>query len=567
MPKKSKITVSDMLKETRNKKWVLPNFQREFVWTADQVASLFDSMAHGYPIGAIILLKYRREYLFKARGLDGKEGAGQTHQFYIIDGQQRMTSLHKIISEHANQFTPDVEVNYLSLIKNKSNLGTPQNFAFFFKYDTNSIKDKYIHFKKQTSKPPAEEWIKENGFIPLEYVFCNGHTLNTYLKKHNIISKKATITKFKNRILKYELTIKQCEANWKMDEYRTVFERLNKAGTNLSAFDECASLLSKQKFNLHEKWRNISSSPNYSFIGKLDVDPMYILKTMFVINEINDRNSIIHAPSLNYLKKYFTHSNLAEIKSLWNDSVKYVNIACKRLIIDYGVLDKRLIPYTPMIVTLASTIYSFQRCPGYPKYAKTFNNKIDWWYWSSIFSTQYDKSTDNKIALHVNKLVEWTHPTKGIKDKWNSHRIDINYLKQTLKRLYINTDARYKAILCLPLVSFNHHDILGNPIENLEDHHYFTTENLKNIGLESDLINNIANRIAIDKSSNASIGKISPHEYKDHNISVSKKQLVRYIIPSIDNNMKELSKDKYKNFLRDRRNLIIEEIKEKIKSP
>lgn len=558
MSDENKINVSFMLRKTREKKWVLPNFQRDFVWTADQIAGLFDSMARGYPIGAIILLKYREDYPFEARGLGGDEGAGEHHEFYIIDGQQRLTSLYKIINQYSNQAITEEIVNYLEL-KNKSNSqDAPQSFAFFLKYDADGIKDKYVHPQRQTKHGHKEIWMQENEFIPLAYVFGKPSILDSYLKKHKIKSKKNKIIKFKNRILEYELTITQCEANWDMDEYRTVFQRLNSSGTNLSSFDECASILSKQKFNLHKKWKSVSTTQNA--IKKLDVDPMYILKTMHIINEIDNNKVSISTPSLINLRNYLKASELTATKSAWEKAVKSVNSACQQLIDKYGVLDKRFIPYNPMIVTLASTLYSFSRHKKSPRYAAAFNKKIDWWYWSSVFSKQYDKTTDNKIVTHVKKLLKWTHPTKGETCQWGDHKINMRDLRYDLGKMHISADARYKGILCLPLM-YSKQDILGNDIKKFEDHHYFTKKDLSDLGLDWPKINNIANRMAIDKSSNASIGKISPNKYTENDISISKKQLEKYMIPLIDKKMEEISKKKYQQFLLARTDLIISRIK------
>lgn len=558
MPEKNRINVSDMLQKTRNKKWVLPNFQREFVWTADQIAELFDSMARGYPIGAIILLKYREEYPFGARGLNEEEGAGEKHEFYIIDGQQRLTSLYKIINKHSNQSFADEKVKYLELKRKLNSLDAPQNYAFFLNCNAKESCKKYVEAQRETKHGHNEIWMQKNGYVPLEYVFGKPSVLDSYLEKHRIKSKKNRILKFKKDILNCELTIKQCKAAWKMDEYRDVFQRLNSRGTNLSAFDQCASILSKQDFKLHKKWKSISTSAKYTAIKILDVDPMYILKTMCVINEIDDKKASISPPSLKKIRNYFESSELDATKSTWDKAVKNVNAACQQLIDRYGTLDKRLIPYTPMIVTLASIMYFKGQFS--PKFGEAFNKKIDWWYWSSVFSKQYDKSTDNKIATHVKKLLKWTHPTKGEECHWGEHKINMEDLRRDLDRLHISTDARYKGILCLQLMS-SKQDILGNPIKDFEDHHYFTRKNLSDLGLDWPKINNIANRMAIDKSSNASIGKVSPHEYKENGIHISKAHSERYMIPPVDKKMRKISTKKYQQFLMERTDLIIDRIK------
>jgi len=196
---KHKINVSYMLKKTREKKWVLPNFQREFVWTAEQIAELFDSIARGYPIGAIILLQYHVDYPFEARGLGGEEGAGEQHEFYIIDGQQRLTSLYKIINQYSNHAFAEERVNYLELKKKPNSLDAPQNYTFFLDYDAKGLTEKYVYQQRQTKHGHKEIWMQRNGFVPLEYVFGKEAVLDSYLENNRIKSKKKRVLQFKRK--------------------------------------------------------------------------------------------------------------------------------------------------------------------------------------------------------------------------------------------------------------------------------------------------------------------------------------------------------------------------------
>ena len=76
----------------------LPMFQREFVWEKEQSARLIDSILKGYPIGTFILWK-TKEVLRSIKNL-GNHSLPDTppgdYAQYILDGQQRITSLFAI---------------------------------------------------------------------------------------------------------------------------------------------------------------------------------------------------------------------------------------------------------------------------------------------------------------------------------------------------------------------------------------------------------------------------------------------------------------------------------------
>ncbi|WP_305810181.1 DUF262 domain-containing protein [Photobacterium kishitanii] len=73
----------------------IPQFQRDYVWSKERAAELIDSILKGYPIGTFITWK-TKEQLRVVKDLGGvtlpsiPEG---DFAEYVLDGQQRMTSL------------------------------------------------------------------------------------------------------------------------------------------------------------------------------------------------------------------------------------------------------------------------------------------------------------------------------------------------------------------------------------------------------------------------------------------------------------------------------------------
>lgn len=76
----------------------LPMFQREFVWEKEQSAKLIDSIIKGFPIGTFIFWKTREELRsYKNVGnYTLPDTPNGDYVQYILDGQQRITSLYAI---------------------------------------------------------------------------------------------------------------------------------------------------------------------------------------------------------------------------------------------------------------------------------------------------------------------------------------------------------------------------------------------------------------------------------------------------------------------------------------
>lgn len=104
----SPITINEAMQRIRNNEYLLPAFQREYVWEPWQIEELFDSLMRGYPISSMLFWKVKDEsktaWKFY-RFLEYYRERYHTHNDYfntsshkdfdaILDGQQRLTSLY-----------------------------------------------------------------------------------------------------------------------------------------------------------------------------------------------------------------------------------------------------------------------------------------------------------------------------------------------------------------------------------------------------------------------------------------------------------------------------------------
>lgn len=102
------VTVGEILEGIHRKEYLLPAIQREFVWDADQVRRLVDSLMRRYPIGSFLIWKvssetassyafydfltdyHARDHPYASRAV---VPAGQG-VLAVLDGQQRLTALN-----------------------------------------------------------------------------------------------------------------------------------------------------------------------------------------------------------------------------------------------------------------------------------------------------------------------------------------------------------------------------------------------------------------------------------------------------------------------------------------
>jgi hypothetical protein len=97
------MSIGHLLNQIRANEIVLPDLQRDFVWDADQIRLLFDTIMQGYPFGSLLLWETRflavpyREFVrdFKTgMTFTPKTKPAGSAMKMVLDGQQRLQSLY-----------------------------------------------------------------------------------------------------------------------------------------------------------------------------------------------------------------------------------------------------------------------------------------------------------------------------------------------------------------------------------------------------------------------------------------------------------------------------------------
>ena len=91
------VSIGALAERVRDRGLELPEIQRSFVWNRPQVRDLLDSLYRGFPVGT--LLFWRAGDLEYSRDIesDAAQGSNQRNPDFVLDGQQRLTALSKVI--------------------------------------------------------------------------------------------------------------------------------------------------------------------------------------------------------------------------------------------------------------------------------------------------------------------------------------------------------------------------------------------------------------------------------------------------------------------------------------
>lgn len=101
------LTLNKLIKESDSKSLVLPNFQRDFVWNVDKQKTLLSSFLLNLPTGSILTLQGNKtDFAAREVCFPNKIIPAETCK-YLLDGQQRFSSLKNIFTNLYDAENPD----------------------------------------------------------------------------------------------------------------------------------------------------------------------------------------------------------------------------------------------------------------------------------------------------------------------------------------------------------------------------------------------------------------------------------------------------------------------------
>jgi hypothetical protein len=300
------------LEKVASGNYLVPKFQRDFVWSTKQIVDLFDSIIKGFPIGSIIMWKPDGEEFDTIRNVGGiRIKPAETEVSYILDGRQRITAMMSVLykdGDYTDGYYIDLED--FTIVKQGRGSVPPNYLKLSDAFDSWYIVE-YIENIKRKLEP---EVVRE------------------YSEKAKKINK---------QLLSYEIGYITVYGG-KIDEAVEIFSRLNSKGIDITADYMIQALTYNHKsgFLFSDKIVDIIDALSPCHFDNISRDT--ILKCIY-----------------NYTKKPFIDCKTEDIIQMKNlpavvESVKEDIIATVKFLSEQcEVRDFHLLPYTYQFVMLA----------------------------------------------------------------------------------------------------------------------------------------------------------------------------------------------------------------------
>jgi hypothetical protein len=535
--------LEELLNEIDKGDTKLPEFQRSFVWDPEDSQNLLISIANNFPAGSILQLR-DVQGAFQIRDFAGAPRTEPPHQYLILDGQQRLTSLYQALyGVGAYRFFLDLEK-----IKTDNDLSEDDTITYeSIKRPKTLLLESSVEQQVSTRKFPLSVIYGRNGGFwkwvddAREFVEeDNRSEFNADMR--NLYSNWIEV------IEKYKFPLVTLNKNASTEAICTIFETLNKTGVRLSVFELMTARVWKDDIKLTDLWKN--ACLQYPIFDDYKIDPYYILQAISLSSREN--------PSCK--KKDILGLSSGTIAEHWPKVVESLAYGLQILRQDCKILNRKWLPTPSMLGPLAAML-AISKASGAAVGAHRL--QVVRWLWCSIFGERYQAAANTRAERDVLDMKTWFEGGAP-PDHVRNFRFD----KQILRELH-KPGSIYKGVICLTLVNraldfhtrseINEEMVLSGKVD---DHHIFPDHYLEtHLDINDEVKRScVLNRTLINRDTNRSIWDSAPSEYLqeifdhfDH-----KPILKSHLIPSGAGS--PLLINDYEEFLNQRADLIKSEI-------
>lgn len=541
-PQLQKKTILEILSEDLSE-YLLPSIQRDFEWDEDDIKEMIESLQRGYPIGIITVFKTDIEFPSVPivdppnTNQQAEKKSQQSKKLYVLDGQQRLTSL--VLIKHGWKITrnsepierkpiylnPDVKSDDKKLrVKGKNPIG----------HDFSEL------IQMALFKQPPKDYLRKT-LEELQQTF-----LNRSIAFHVV------------EVAGQGSSEDETRKNEIYEDMAEIFTRINRSGIRLGnlemflSFFAYASVAKEQIVALHKE-----VDAKYT----MDLEPII----RFVFSNFSlSQNSITKTDSfkkaVDTLKAKYTSEQIKDVIERCKTSIETtMNLLHEEL----GLTNTKILPAETALVPIFQ--YMFTRgLTSVDDIDKSDKNLISKWLLLASFNGIYSSSTSSRLQKDLDIISKSREskafPFRELLESMKNHiktteitekdfvNVDINILRGNAGKKYL---LLLYALLCRNQAT----DWAGKPLyerkfSDLARHHIFPKDLLKKETDGEVIINCIGNLTFIDSTQNSNLQERKPEDYLNE---FDSEILKRHFIPTD----RELWKmDNFEKFVEERTKLL-----------
>jgi len=338
----------------------IPRFQRGFVWKKANVLSLLESILSGYPVGSLLFWR-TEEKLRSERDIKGFQLPETQEKYptnYVLDGQQRLTTIYGVLSWVGDATKPHI-----------------LNVVYDLRGSRKKDESRFRH--RTPSDGPS--------CLPLN-ILLDFSKFNAFQRELNALEDGAALSLEAERVnetfREYEIPIVTITER-SLKEVCPIFERINSTGMRLTVYDLMVASTFHSEFDLNEEVEKITkAAAGANFV----LDGVGVIRAAAALRGMSCKRSSLLS---------FKDMDPPDLRILLTSTKRSIEKAIDFLRAELGVVSGDFLPYEAQITILAKL------CSLVPKFSVEQRRLITSWFWLSSFHQRYRGASDNILDSDI----------------------------------------------------------------------------------------------------------------------------------------------------------------------
>jgi len=549
-------TLGEWFENIANGQIKLPRFQRFEAWDRRRICSFFNTIIHNLPLGVVLVHEVGDKENFTSRYIKTAENnKGHRVTQHLLDGQQRLTAMWRVIHNNYSDYTYFVHLNDYDESKE---LDAESSI---------SVYSRARHIRKNGKRFPLwcddpQECLKR-GSIPTELLkptdisnkidqWINDATSHMNpsdndedaikkIREHHAFKErlKEDINRLRERVKHFNLPYLSLPSSTKKDVALQVFINMNTNSKPLSRYDIIvAEVESATGKSLHDLQKGFMES-HPKVARYFDLSFLILATSALLQDRIPNERGMIE------MDKPVMIQNWALMESCLARMAGFLA--------SQGIFDRQRLPTNAVLGVIAA---SYQCIPEDGDFRSKAENLLQRYLWSAFFTDRYENSAASRAHVDYRAI------TSLLKNK--------NFREEDLKVVPVLDRTEYPLATAEELESVDWpkrenirargilavttycgaYDFADNQaasyesLKNREYHHLYPDALLKEIDVKSFLALNCA---LITWKTNRNIGRKDPIHYLEERIGWFNKQVISDRLKTHLIDFDDLAKSEYKN--------------------
>ncbi len=515
------------------------------------------------------------EVAFAVRPVEGAPPPQRQLEAYLLDGQQRMTSLYQCTSSRHPVITQTsrkrpAKLHFYFNIRDalSSNgarrdaiLAVPEdrvlreNFGRDIQLDLSTAENEFreLHFPIDRIFD-AQIWIQN----ALTWALKDMQARQDHMRLINEFSMRVI-----NNFTEYQLPVITLGRDTTRAAVCLVFEKVNTGGKALDAFELVTAMYAGQSFHLRDDWKSRRERLIKQAV-LADVQPVEFLQAISLLYTKGvredaesdgreppaisaNRNSLLQLPLTAY--------------QLYADRVEKGYLTAARFLYGLKIFRARDLPYQTQLVPLAAILGEL----GDQWENDSIRQRLAQWYWCGVFGELYGSAVESRFALDIRDFGRWL---SGGPLPQTVMRAD--FREERLRTLRTRLSAAYKGVHALLMRTGAEDFRSGQPFnqavffdESVDIHHVFPEAWCKSKNVKPEVYNSIINKTPLAARTNRIIGGVAPSTYLarlengGERIPPIAAERLSAILQSHEIDVSHLKEDRFADFFDDRRRRLL----------